>query len=52
MQHANKVLNARNHQQQVQLNNILRGSTNIAQPANSSVSVYATQSMYINADHF
>ena len=32
--------------------NILRGSTNIAQPANSSVSVYATQSMYINADHF
>ena len=32
--------------------NILRGSTNIAQPANSSVSLFATQSMFVDANHF
>ena len=32
--------------------NIVRGSTNIAQPANSSVARFATQSMFVDADHF
>ena len=32
--------------------NIVRGSTNIAQPANSSVSLFATQAMFVDANHF
>ena len=32
--------------------NIVRGSTNIAQPANSSVSHFGTQNMHVNANHF
>ena len=32
--------------------NIVRGSTNIAQPSDTSVARFATQSMFVNANHF
>ena len=32
--------------------NIVRGSTNLAQPADTSVARFATQSMFVNANHF
>ena len=32
--------------------NIVRGSTNIAQPSDTSVARFGTQCMFVNADHF